>query len=168
MQVCLPVFKLELIWHPVGSRRAVGLPREMRRKQRGKTAAGQGPWLPPVSFTDTPTSAPRGTRGTRIQLQRRAGGGGGEGAASHWPGPAPKPRPLAIPGRACPVAWETGRRRCGCGWKALATPALAPPVGQLVAQGWARVKVQVPHTAPGLLGGSGGVETPKPKLLPGA
>lgn len=126
MQLCLPVFKSELIWHPGGPRRAVALPREMRRKQRGRHSGGTESLAATGQrhrHTNVCTARYRNPT-AKAREQLRGGGARGEGAASHWPGPTPKPRPLVLPGCACPVAWETGRARSGCGWKALATPAL--------------------------------------------
>lgn len=146
MQVCLPEFKSGLIWHPVGPRRTVGLPRELRRKQRGESQQRDRILGCHLSASQTHQRLHREEPESNCKGAWAVGGGGrgGEEAASHWPGPAPKPRPLAIPGCACPVAWETGRRRSGCGWEALATPALALCGGAPYHPGMARVKVQVP------------------------
>lgn len=146
MQVCLPVFKLELIWHPVGPRRAVGLPRAIRRKQRGKTAAGQGPWLPPVGVTDTPTSAPRGTR---IQLQRRADCGGGRGLQAV--GPAPPQSPAPSPSRDAPaqLPGKPGAEALGAIGKRWPLPPWLLRLGSLSPSGGPESRSRCPHTAAG-------------------
>lgn len=132
MQVCLPVFKSELIWRPVGPRRAVGLPREMRRRHGSGTASlaatrqRQRHTNVCTARSQNPTAKARG---------RWWGGGGGCKSLAR---PGPKAPPPRHPGMRRPSCLGN---RSACGWKALATPA----------SGWApchpgvaRVKVQVP------------------------
>lgn len=144
MQLCLPVFKSELIWHPGGPRRAVALPREMRRKQRGRHS-GRTESLAATGQRHRHTNVCSARyRNPTAKAREQLRGGGGAGPAERElqaigqaqpQSPAPsssRDAPAQLPGK-------PGAEGLGAVGKRWPLPPWAP-----CHPGVARVKVQVP------------------------